>query len=986
MRHRLQTTFTLFAIWLTACLPLLRGHLPWRGDGILHVYRLAHLQRAVVNGDLYPRWLPDLALGHGFPLFNYYAPLSYYIALPFTWVTTTETSLRLSYILALCVTGLATYTWSRRIWQLETAALLSSLVAVYSPYILYNIHERGAFAEAWGIALIAASFSAVDALIRNPNRRNWLMTTLAVAGLLLIHNISALIAAPLLALYVLWQVAVAPAKAFERGGWGMQVFSAALCAIGLTTFFWLPALREQNLVQIGRLTQDPALDFRNHFQTVATLFAWPQSADPTQVNPPIPFGLSLPAFVLALFALLSSWRRREVLLLGLMTVALICLTVPLAQPIWETLPLVEFIQFPWRLNGIISLLVAVLAGGAFSARMEVTKWAGVRLSVLALVVLGYGMFWLFPARWQSPLDLSVSGSIEYELASGALGTTSSADYLPVAVQTLPDPTNRRLITMSDAQITETPHYLGTAADVSHNTSWQLVYEQFYYAGWEATLDGEPLELYPAAESGLISAEIPAGTHTLAINWHSTPIRRVSELISVAFLIVACIFLVTIKSAPSIALDYQGRGMNAFVAVALAVALSKITVLNNSNNLWHNPRFDGQMVRGADFSADSNFQNTLTLVGYDLPSAPIPADQPIPLTLYLQATSAVDFDPAISVHLVDEQGRFFGQSDHYRPANFPINRWQQNEYAADSHQLQPLDLTPPGSYIVRLFILNDQSGARLNVLNAAGQPIGNSVDLGTITLERGVQNVASSEELLGQSAEITVDMEGVLPPAQVGDTLSIVLYWGALIDAPSPQPTQFVLSNKAGEVVAMQPLQPLNPNFPLDKLRASERWRDPQAFRVPPTDQSGEPLTTGRYTLSIAIGETLIPLRGSLAVTAPDRTFEIPPIQHSVNAALGDAVTLLGYDLTDETLTLYWQAAREFTTSYQRFVHLLDENGTILAQNDAVPGRATTGWISAEIITDTLLLPHNASATHLAIGLYDPQIAIRLAEPLILPLK
>ncbi len=972
MHHRLQTTFRLIAIWLTACLPLLRGHLPWRGDGVLHVYRLAHLQRAVVNGDFYPRWLPDLALGYGFPLFNYYAPLSYYVALPFTWISSPQTAIRISYILAICLTGFTVYKWSERVWQNRIAALLSSAIAVYSPYILYNVHERGAYAEAWGIAFIAANFCSVDALIRNPTRRNWLLTTLSVAGLLLIHNISALIAAPMLVIYVV-------ATFRNRVSVFILVVSSALCGLGLATFFWLPALLEQNLVQIGRLTQDPALDFRNHFLTLSTLFALPQSADSTQVNPTISFGISLPASILACFSTRSFPRRRESILLLSLAIALTLITLPLAQPVWETLPLVSFIQFPWRLLGIISLLLAILAGGLF------TTLSPSRANIMLAPILLYGLFWLFPARLQRPLDLSAAGSIQYELATGALGTTSSADYLPTAVKTIPPPTNRRLTTTSDAQIEETMHYLGTAAVISHSFDWVIEYEQFYFLGWEATLDGDPLTLFPAAERGLVSAEIPAGTHTLGLHWRSTPIRRTAEIISLLSAIIAIVLALRIKTTNIQSPLTVIKGHRGFVLVAVVIALTKTVILNNTNNLWHNPRFDGREVRDADFSADHNFQDALILRAYDLPSSPIPTDQPIPLTLYLQAATPIAFNPAISIHLVDEQGRFFGQSDQYRPANFPINRWQPNEYALDSHKLLPLELTPPGTYALRLFVLNDQTGARLNVLNAAGQPVGNHIDLGTVVLERGELNFFSLREWLGQSAEIALDMEGSLPSAQVGDTIPITLFWGAVSIAPQQQPTQFELRDEAGNLVAAQPFHPLNPEFPLTAMREAERWRDPQTFRVPPTDQQGEPLASGNYTLSVAIGETNISLRGLLNVTAPNRSFDIPPMQHSVNTTFDDAVTLLGYDLSAETLTLYWQAQREFVTGYKRFVHYLDADGMILAQDDAVPGRATTGWMSAEIITDTIshALPENA--THLAIGLYDPQTTTRLADPLILSL-
>ena len=72
--------FLLFAAALPLQ-PLLTGHIPWQGDGLLHLYRVAALEQSLGWTALLPRWLPVLGTGYGFPLFNYYAPFSYYFSL-----------------------------------------------------------------------------------------------------------------------------------------------------------------------------------------------------------------------------------------------------------------------------------------------------------------------------------------------------------------------------------------------------------------------------------------------------------------------------------------------------------------------------------------------------------------------------------------------------------------------------------------------------------------------------------------------------------------------------------------------------------------------------------------------------------------------------------------------------------------------------------------------------------------------------------------
>ncbi|MGH2592699.1 MAG: hypothetical protein ACRDGG_04230, partial [Anaerolineae bacterium] len=84
------------------------------------------------------------------------------------------------------------------------------------------------------------------------------------------------------------------------------------------------------------------------------------------------------------------------------------------------------------------------------------------------------------------------------------------------------------------------------------------------------------------------------------------------------------------------------------------------------------------------------------------------------------------------------------------------------------------------------------------------------------------------------------------------------------------------------------------------------------------------------------------------------------------------------------VTLYWQARAETTTAYKVFVHILDSEGHLVAQADAVPvngSRPTTGWLPREVITDQYIiaLPGElpAGQYQIVVGLYDSETGARL---------
>lgn len=115
--------------------------------------------------------------------------------------------------------------------------------------------------------------------------------------------------------------------------------------------------------------------------------------------------------------------------------------------------------------------------------------------------------------------------------------------------------------------------------------------------------------------------------------------------------------------------------------------------------------------------------------------------------------------------------------------------------------------------------------------------------------------------------------------------------------------------------------------------------------------------------------------------------EQPLTERGVGIRFGDPawVRLNGYGLPKEVapgrallVALEWESLRPVTKEYRVFVHLLDADGTKLAQRDGQPVlwlRPTSGWQVGEHIVDRygLLLPADLppGEYRVAVGLYDP---------------
>ena len=108
---------------------------------------------------------------------------------------------------------------------------------------------------------------------------------------------------------------------------------------------------------------------------------------------------------------------------------------------------------------------------------------------------------------------------------------------------------------------------------------------------------------------------------------------------------------------------------------------------------------------------------------------------------------------------------------------------------------------------------------------------------------------------------------------------------------------------------------------------------------------------------------------------------------AVDFRLGAAIRLTGYDLKQDTdsfqVTLHWQAEQSPEIDYTVFLHLIDEQGSLLGQHDGPPrdgAYPTSWWLTGDIVVDrhTIHLEEPLSnPVQLLVGIYDPTTLKRL---------
>jgi hypothetical protein len=551
----------LLAVW-----PFLsRPDLPQETDAELHVFRLAELSRMVRGGELYPRWAANYYYGYGYPFFNYYAPLTYYLGLGVELLPRLDAvdGVKALFVLGLVGAGLGMYAFVREYWG-RGAGLVAAAVYVYAPYIQYvDPHARGDLAEAFSFAVFPTAMLALSRLHRRPGWAGWLAATGLVAAVILTHNLMAMVFFGLLLAWSGWLLLGTPVDRKLKGG---LLFLSLGLGVGLAAFFWLPVALEQGAVNLSSLIGDGGhFDFRNHFLSWGELLAWPQRLDWGATEADFRLNLGPAQWILgglgavAVLAGRGQARRSAarglaargpavyfVLVLGL----LLFLMLPVSSWVWERLPFLPYLQFPWRLLGAAAAMLAVLAGAGTEA---VSRWLPKRIGdFVPAVLVGGTLLMALPLSqvlpW--PADFgptSAARVVEIELAGRWLGTTSTADFVPATVDVLPKPAssllqdlfngreldrvNRASLPPGTAVVSEEVTPLHYRYHSTSDRDYLLRLFLFDFPGWEAAVDGERVEIEIGRPEGFVVVPVPAGEHVIDVHFGNTPARGAAVWVS-----------------------------------------------------------------------------------------------------------------------------------------------------------------------------------------------------------------------------------------------------------------------------------------------------------------------------------------------------------------------------------------------------------------------------------------------------------------------
>jgi hypothetical protein len=326
--------------------------------------------------------------------------------------------------------------------------------------------------------------------------------------------------------------------------------------VGLVALYLVPAAWEQRWVDIHQVIEDPGQTLENNW-----LFA--VHADPSMaLHDSVLHTVSMIAVLMitvALAGLLVCWlrgrlpgARRWWIPLALIPAAVLFLLFPVSHQLWNLLPELRFLQFPWRWLLTVEAPMAIFLAAAVWPRDSARCWrrvaVGLVCSAVFLAITSYAARSLYQGCDEEdsvPGMLSTYGSgqgfigtYEYEPigADNALVATGLPDACLVS-----DPATVLGVSSSSPESDEAePVWQAGQGSCEAILSWQpgspehkriravvphlgyLLLRLRSYPAWRVQVNGRAVGDLPRREDGLMAVPVAQGSIDLAVDWTTTP--------------------------------------------------------------------------------------------------------------------------------------------------------------------------------------------------------------------------------------------------------------------------------------------------------------------------------------------------------------------------------------------------------------------------------------------------------------------------------
>lgn len=523
-KYTFQLIVLIVGLFLTSS--LLRPGWYLSHDGIFHIYRTEEALSMLKLGHLPLRWAGNFDQGFGIPLFSFVYPLPYYLSSILSVVLGAMWSLKAVTIAAYIFGGLGMYLLLS--YRGRSFGLFGALIFFLTPYQFLNIFVRGTLGETLAIGLMPWVLYSYQNLGRINNKLRW-YHPLPLAGVLLAHNFLGILFSAFMFGYMLTNK-----SSLKRA------LLSLFISFGISSFFIIPMITQKNLLYSFEY-KDLTFRYDQHFVTLKQLIysKWDYWYSMPGDNDGMSFQLGLSQIILSLlgiFAIIWKFPTLSNLYLILAYLGTLFLMHSKSYFIWDSLPLLQSVQFPWRFLFMPLILTPLLATQA----LRLIKSKKIRYLLMVLLVI---LAFINIRNYRNPqqfLDNKEYTDL-YRLYYNKTSTTFRTEILPKWSVPHERYKNDELLVnsgnMTIDSLTHGPLQINVTINNKPDSSeGRVTILRNYYPGWVVTMDGNKTIPIEPTEDGMIMLKPELGIHNYEIRMSSTPVELISNTVSLLFVL------------------------------------------------------------------------------------------------------------------------------------------------------------------------------------------------------------------------------------------------------------------------------------------------------------------------------------------------------------------------------------------------------------------------------------------------------------------
>jgi hypothetical protein len=494
-------------------------------------------------------------------------------------------------------------------------------------------------------------------------------------------------------------------------------------------------------------------------------------------------------------------RKQYVLALALLvaTTFMVFMLLQISLPVWEKIPFLVQLRFPARLLRVGAVFIA-LAGGA-SLLLLPRRWQNVGLAAGLVIALVAALPLVYPNQvfinWP---NLSALDEIQLEQTAHIWGTTSYDEFDPIWGRRIPLPPD---VPEPQAYITDPTKIVVDPVDMARqgmedfhvqqlgSETLQITmskpravrFYQYYFPGWTAILDGQPANIYPDEQYGLITLDMTPGQHVISLAYTGTSIEKVGTVVTLVSIALAVAMVVIGRNPTPLPPPHTWRGgektddendplprkMGWAVSGAIVAFALINTVYITPNTIWFRYKSPPDTPAYMQTAVHASFGDTFEFLGYTLNQTfAFPGDT-IDIMVFWRAMRDIDRQYRPVVQLVNlSQSQAWAVSQPFFPGGGQTVGYPTDHFASEIDHLKIFADTPPYVGRIAVQMVRADSGEPLRLSDGSDRIL-----LGPIVRIQG--NGPSVQQTLSYRLGDAVEMSCASVQPDSGQ-YNVDLYW------------------------------------------------------------------------------------------------------------------------------------------------------------------------------------------------------------------